>query len=134
VSRATRGPLGSMDEHETRQARAAKNQSLFREINERVVDLNDAFSPITESGEWVCECANDSCIDRVKMSAGEYEAIRAEPRRFFVAPGDEHVWPDVDNVVDRRVRYWTVEKHGVGGRLAERADPRGNHGPLTFRT
>jgi hypothetical protein len=123
-----------MDEHETRQARAAKNQSLFREINERIVDLNDAFSAITESSEWVCECANDTCIERVTMSATEYEAIRADATRFFVAPGDEHVWPDVENVVDRRDRYWIVEKYGVGGKLAERADPRADHGPLTFRT
>jgi hypothetical protein len=126
--------MTTVEEHEHRQARAARNQSLFREINERIEDLNDAFSDLTQTGEWVCECANETCIERVEMSAAEYEAIRAQPRCFFVAPGDEHVWPDVETVVDRRARYWTVEKFGVGGKLAERTDPRGGHEPLRFRT
>ena len=126
--------VGDEREQEHRQARAAKNQSLFRVINERILDLNDAFSGVTESGEWVCECANEACIERVQMSAPEYEAIRAEARRFFVAPSDDHVWPDVETIVDRQARYWIVEKFGVGGKLAARVDPRGDHGPLGVRT
>ena len=116
--------MTSVEELEDRQSRAAKNQSLFREINERILDLNAAFSAVTTMGEWVCECANESCIAPVEMSSEEYEAIRATPRRFFVAPTDEHVWPDVEDVVARGSRYWTVEKRGVAGDLAERADPR----------
>jgi hypothetical protein len=122
-------PVDAVDEQSDRQSRAAKNQSLFREINERIIDLNDAFSGVTETGEWVCECANETCIERIGMSADEYEAIRANPRHFFVAPSDEHVCPDAENVVDRQARYWTVEKLGAAGTLAERADPRNDQPP-----
>jgi hypothetical protein len=65
---------------------AATNQALFREINERVKELNKGFSLVLPVGEWVCECANVTCTDRVAMSAKEYEAIRSDGARFFVAP------------------------------------------------
>jgi len=40
-----------------RASRAARNQSFFRQINERVNELNEAFSLVLPLGEWVCECA-----------------------------------------------------------------------------
>jgi len=114
----------SQDQH-ARELRAAKNQSLFREINERVKGLNEAFSTITDSGDWVCECANDSCTERVELSLEEYEAVRAAGGAlFFVAPSEEHFWPDVERLVERKERYWVVEKLRDAGRLAEQADPR----------
>ena len=107
-----------------RQEQAAKNQGLFREINERVKELNEGFSLVSPIGEWICECANDKCTETVAMSADEYEAIRSDGVRFFVAPDDEHVWPDVERVTDRNERYWIVEKFGQAGKLAIDADPR----------
>ena len=52
----------SVDE---RASRAARNQSFFRQINERVNELNEAFSLVLPLGEWVCECAEQSCIARI---------------------------------------------------------------------
>lgn len=125
--------MTSSDTSYDRQARAAKNQSLFREINERVKDLNDAFEGLTHSGEWICECANNQCVEKLAMSSEEYEAIRKEGTHFFVAPSDKHVWPDVERVITRNERYWVVEKVGLGGRMAEQVDPR-SKGPLRFRS
>ncbi len=103
-----------------RQARAGRNQSLFREINDRMRDLNEGFSVVTpDSGEWVCECADESCIELIRMSLSEYEAVRANPNRFFVKPDDEHLLPDVEQVVERTDRYWVVEKFGAGAEVAE---------------
>jgi hypothetical protein len=115
--------------------RAATNQNLFREINERVKELNLGFSFVVPVGEWICECANDSCTDRIEMSAEEYEAIRRDGARFFVAPSDEHVWSDVEQITQRNDRYWIVEKTTDQARvLAKRADPRSNDGPLPLHT
>ena len=111
----------------TRGERAAANQTLFREINERVKELNERFSLVIPLGEWICECANDTCTDRVAMSTEEYEKIRSDGARFFVAPSDEHVWADVERVTDRNNRYWIVEKIGHAGELAKSADPRPEH-------
>jgi hypothetical protein len=107
------------------QARAAKNQALFREINERIEKLNADFSAITpDPGDWVCECANESCLGLVQMSLAEYEAVRAAPNRFFIMPDDDHLLPQVERVVERTERYWIVEKIGVGAVVAKQADPR----------
>ncbi len=69
-----------------RQVRAAENHAVFREVNERVRELNDGFSLVSPMGEWICECANDTCMERLTFSANEYEAVRLDQARFFVAP------------------------------------------------
>jgi hypothetical protein len=46
------------------------------------------------------------------MTTGEYEVVRRGGARFFVAPSDEHVWPDVERVIECRDGYWIVEKMG----------------------
>jgi hypothetical protein len=89
-------------------ARAARIQGLFREINERLRELNAAA--LADSGEWICECANDACAERIGMPVEEYEAIRDSSGRFFVACADAHVWMNVERVVERRAGYWIVEK------------------------
>jgi hypothetical protein len=111
--------------------RAAKNQSLFREINERVEGVN--LNAVPESGEWICECADDTCVERIPMSVREYELIRGHGAWFFVAPEVRHVWPDVERIVERNERYWVVEKLGAAGRMVSNADPRA-HQPLRIRT
>jgi hypothetical protein len=109
---------------EDRGARAARNQSLFREINERVKQLNEGFSMVLPVGEWICECADDTCVERIELSAGEYEAVRVDGKHFLVSPGEEHVFSDVELVVERSDRFWVVEKVGTAGEEADRLDPR----------
>jgi hypothetical protein len=107
----------------TRTARAARNQLLYREINERVKELNATFDALP-LGDWVCECANEDCFDAIPMTHEEYEAVRAVPTRFFVLPDDAHLVPEAENVVERHERYWVVEKIGVAAEMVERKDPR----------
>ena len=116
-----------------RQARAARNQALFREVNERVKDINDRFHAYTSLSDWVCECANDDCVERIEMASRDYERIRDAGERFLVAPGDEHVWPDVERVVDRQETFWVVEKIELGAEIAKENDPRSG-GPLSLKT
>ena len=116
-----------------KQQRAARNQSLFREVNERVKDVNDGFHVFTDLNDWVCECANESCVERIELSAQEYEHIRKHGARFFVAPSSEHVWPEVERIVERHPNYWIVEKIEHGAEMATDLDPR-SRGPLSFRT
>ena len=44
---------------DARQERAARNESLFREVNERIGSTATKLSPMFT--EFVCECADDSC-------------------------------------------------------------------------
>jgi hypothetical protein len=95
-----------------RHVRAAENQALFREVNERVRDLNDSFSELSAIGDWVCECANTACSERIQLSVVEYEAARAVSDQFLVLPAKEHVFLDVEAVIEQNDRYWVVKKLG----------------------
>ena len=82
---------------------------MFRAGNERLKKFNEQwFGVALPRGGWVCECANDACLEHIEMKSGEYEAIRQDEDRFFVAPSDEHVWPDVERVIERHNAYWIV--------------------------
>jgi hypothetical protein len=116
--------MAAGDSPEMQEARAARSQSLFRNVNERVREINEGFGEILPLGDWICECADDGCAERMELTHDEYEAIRANPRRFFVVPSTDHVFDSVEAVVDRHDRYWVVEKRGVAGDLAARVDPR----------
>ena len=106
------------------QERAAQNQALFREVNERVGQLTETLNRVTLRSDWVCECANNECFEPVGMSLEEYEALRQNPARFAVVPGDTHVYPEAEEIVARTNRYWVVEKTEVAGRVAVDLDPR----------
>jgi hypothetical protein len=109
---------------EERAARGARTQSLFRDLNERVREINDVFSDVVPFGDWMCECANEPCTARVEVSTAEYEAVRAVPTRFVVAPQDSHVFSEMEHVTKRTDRYWVVGKDGEAAELAARADRR----------
>jgi hypothetical protein len=109
-------------QEENEDVQGAKTQSLYREVNERVKSVNESFSIDLPLGEWLCECADPACDERIEMSPAAYEEIRASSVRFVVAP--EHVYPNIERVVDRTDRYWVVEKHGDAGALAAKFDPR----------
>ena len=98
--------------------RAARNEALFREVNERVASL--AADSGIDSG-FVCECSDAACIERLRLSGEAYHAVRQNPRAFVIVPGHEG---EFERVVERHETYLVVEKHGDAGRVAEQHDPR----------
>lgn len=100
------------------QARAAANQSLVREVNERVEQLR----PRSTFVEFVCECAIEGCVEILELTHQEYERLRSHANRFAVSPN--HVLPQVEVVVDSTDRYVTVKLIGAGAAVARRYDPR----------
>lgn len=110
------------DEGEDRAARAARNQTLFREVNERLEGLAETFQHLTETSSFACECADLGCIAMMDLRLSEYEAVRGHPNRFAVLPG--HVDPAVEDVVVEHRRYVVVSKLGVGAEIAEQTYPR----------
>ena len=102
--------------------RAAESQSLFREVNERVKQVNDGFATVGQVTEWVCECTDTTCTQRVPMTLDEYDGVRGGATRFVVAPG--HASLDVEVVIATTDRYVVVEKIGRAADIAWRLDPR----------
>lgn len=104
------------------QQRLAANESVFRRINEGI-----------EKGQWPgeedrpigfrCECAHLGCTQVLELSVRDYETVRANPRRFIIAPGHERLEAEV--VVERHPEYLVVEKLGQAGEAAMQSDPRG---------
>jgi hypothetical protein len=111
----------TQDEHAVR---AALNQSLFRQVNEQVKDVNRPFSESIAPPDWVCECADTACIEKISLTIEEYEALRSVSTHFAVAPSPGHVLFEVENVVRQTDRYWIVEKIGTAAAVAskERSD------------
>jgi hypothetical protein len=103
--------------------RIGENEIIFREVNERLRELGESFSFVSEIAEFVCECANTSCTERIQMQLPEYEQIRSNPRWFLIIPGHEET--DYERVIERREEYVVVEKlPGGPAGMAIRDDPR----------
>jgi hypothetical protein len=103
--------------------RAARNEALFRQVNERVKDVSDAFASIDPSPvDFVCECGIQSCTEPVSLTLSEYEQVRSVPTHFFVLPS--HVLPDVEVVVREGEGYVVVEKLPGEREIAVESDPR----------
>ncbi len=103
---------------------AAKHQVLFRDVNEQIKTLNEAFETITRESEFLCECANTNCMEHVTMTVVEYEAVRRFPTRFVVLTTPGHVFPEIERVAAEHDGYFVVEKFGEAGKTALRLDPR----------
>ncbi|TML62730.1 MAG: hypothetical protein E6G22_07620 [Actinobacteria bacterium] len=106
--------------------RIARNEALFREFNERVEDVAGAFDLRDEGDvlriEFVCECGNLDCLDRIELRREAYEAVRDDARRFVVVPGHEDM--DIARVVGRGEGYLVVEKVEEAAEVAIEHDPR----------
>lgn len=113
---------GDGDGHiDDREQRVIKNEMLFRQVNERIEDVSELV-PDGDLLEFLCECGEESCLERIELTRGEYEAVRHVPTRFATVP--EHGHRDFERVVERFERYDVIEKVGESEDVAERTDPR----------
>ena len=106
-----------------REIRAARNQSLFRAVNEKIREVNEAFAELSGTFTIACECFDTRCVQTLQISDDAYQQVRAHPKRFAVLPG--HVLPDVEEIVEERSGYVVVEKVRAAAEVAEALDPRG---------
>ena len=107
---------------DARQERAARNESLFRDVNERIKSTASNISPMFT--EFMCECADDSCFEHVSLTSEEYSSVRKMgPAYFVLMPG--HEVADIERVVGGEGdRYEIVEKQDVAAEVAVELDPR----------
>ena len=96
--------------------RVGRNQALFREVNERLKELNRRLERLEPIGSFLCECGDASCSEQIELTASEYAELRDYPLRFAVAPG--HVFGAYEHVVFANDRYTIVEKYGIAAQAA----------------
>jgi hypothetical protein len=112
-----------------RDKQRAKNEALFRNLNERLKELDDRLdtravgAPAIEREEFFCECGRLDCMARLAMTRAQYESVRAHAERFAVLEG--HVDESIEGVVERNRGFVVVQKDpGEPAEVARELDPR----------
>ena len=98
--------------------KAARNQALWREINERIKAVAETSGEV----QFLCECSRMDCTETITLSMAEYERIRSSPTRFPVVVG--HDFPEIESVVEVTDGYAVVQKKGAAAEEVARVDPR----------
>jgi len=107
---------------DAREERLARNETLFRSVNENIEDAAISGQLDDHVFEFLCECSNADCNLLLPMTVSEYETIRKNPTLFLVAPG--HELPEIETVVLRRGAYQVVTKRGAAAEYVTERDPR----------
>jgi hypothetical protein len=107
---------------DAREERLARNETLFRSVNENIEGAATSGQLDDHTFEFFCECSNTDCTLLLPMTVAEYEQVRADPRQFVVAPG--HELPEIENVVSRTSAYQIVLKEGEAAEFVTERDPR----------
>jgi hypothetical protein len=105
---------------EAQEKRLALNEALFRDVNERIREISDTFGQKDATYNFLCECSDPMCAEKVVLTPAEYEHVRAESTRFVVAKG--HAMPEIESVVEQARDHVVVEKEGAAADVAVHLD------------
>jgi hypothetical protein len=97
--------------------RAARNEALFREVNQNIALLEERHGTAASEPTFLCECADAGCTEQITVDADTFRRVREQPRRFLLRPG--HDDPQLERVVETHRDYVIVEKIGEAGRVAQ---------------
>jgi hypothetical protein len=105
-----------------RETRIAHTEALFRDVNERIAESAKRFD--AEDAEFVCECSDPDCADRVPATLDAYEDVRSDGTHFLLVPGHEDTC--IERVVEKpNHRLAVVEKfNGIVAQTVRQLDPR----------
>jgi hypothetical protein len=91
-----------------RQDRCAENQYRFNKANERLHDLIEERARPDQEIPFLCECADNTCLESVELKVSEYERLHENTHVFVIVPGHPRV--DGEVVLYREDRFEQVEK------------------------
>jgi len=103
--------------------RVARNDATFREANEHIAERADAHG-VDGLIPFICECAEESCKEIVRLTSAEYEHVRADGAHFLNAHGHVAAAGPHAHVVEEHDRYTIVQKVGRAGEIVRELDPR----------
>lgn len=105
--------ISSNGQHD-RELRVARNQALFRAVNEKIREMNDGVAVLTGTFAVTCECGDLACLELLELPVEAYERARESPYTFVVLA--DHVDPDVERVVATDDTHVIVEMPGTAAR------------------
>ncbi|MDN5275554.1 MAG: hypothetical protein JWN33_203 [Candidatus Saccharibacteria bacterium] len=102
--------------------RMAENEAIFRRLNQQVqagfdeinaIAVEERAAPYGVSPdtllEFYCECSDENCIQRISLTADEYNRVHGEGDLFTVIRGHEVL--GIEDVVSTNGNYSLVRKH-----------------------
>lgn len=98
----------------------AVNEATFRDANERIRAAEQALDPPVERVPYLCECDDVGCRELVRLTASEYERVRADGAMFAILRGHS----SEGEIVEEHDDYLVVRKPDGGGDVARALDPR----------
>jgi hypothetical protein len=105
---------------DAQKSRLARNEDLFRQVNEKIDDLAGRHGDDAHVYEFFCECSDVDCSERVHLTLPQYAHVRDDPTRFVVVKG--HVVEEIEHVIERAEDHVLIEKHGRAGEVAIQLD------------
>jgi hypothetical protein len=98
------------------QSRSIKNEQLVRDRNRQtMIRLRRFFQHDTSASttllDFVCECSNLDCVERIELTIKDYEAIHVRQDRFMIR--EKHLTPAAEKVVEQHSAYSIVEKYDL---------------------
>jgi len=104
--------------------RAARNEEIFRGINERIEEGAEQHGVETPL-PFHCECGRASCVGTIEIPPPAYERVAQERYRFVVIVGHEDA--GIERIVERAAGYLVVEKVGEAREQIDRDHPQQQH-------
>lgn len=102
--------------------RQVENEVYFRQRNEHVVSGFEELTKIAnEEGQedylpdmdtpiqFYCECADEKCRRRVKLTPNLYSKLHKSRRQFVILPS--HNVPEIEQIRKKEKKYLVVEKY-----------------------
>jgi len=98
--------------------RIAANNARFRESNEKIRRAAETYE-IVNRVPFLCECADPTCMEIVRLDLADYRAVRANARWFVEAPSHGPDPGPAARIVETADSHLVVEKVGRAGEVAE---------------
>jgi hypothetical protein len=89
--------------------RAARNEEIFRSVNEGIVAGAKQHN-VSWPFPFHCECSSASCVETLSIAPHDYERITSKRFRFVVMPGHENA--GVERIAETHEAFLVVEKTG----------------------
>ena len=103
--------------------RESETQARSREANEATARAGVSAPTDGVMGFFQCECGDEDCTCAIRLTATEYESVRAYATHFVIALDHEN--PESEQLVEEHERFAVVETvSGDAVMLARRSDPR----------
>lgn len=101
--------------------RQIENEAVFRAANEQATSsIQDVNKLAKEEGHFslinngdmklhfYCECSDENCRERIKMTTGKYAALHKNRKQFILIPG--HDAKTIEKIVSKKLHYNVVKK------------------------